>query len=229
VTLHGLDLFCGAGGATRGYQLAGFTMTGVDINPQPRYCGERFFKADAMSFPLDGFDFIHASPPCQRYSQATPPDKKGNHPDLLDATRDRLQRTGRPWVIENVPNAPMRSPIILCGSQFDLTADDPATGLHLALRRHRWFESNVAMLAPGPCSCRVARREGRIGGVYGGASTDNNRAKQIRHGGYTPSRIVQAEMMGIDWMTQRELNLSIPPAYTEHLGRQLLAYVEAAA
>jgi hypothetical protein len=123
-----LDLFCGAGGAAVGYHRAGFDVVGVDINPQPRYPFE-FHQADAMTFPLDGFDAIHASPPCQAYSHGTPPDKRSNHPDLLDATRDRLNAAGLPWVIENVPRAPLRSPVILCGSQFDLTAHDPATGL----------------------------------------------------------------------------------------------------
>lgn len=65
------DLFCGAGGCTRGYQLAGFHVVGVDNRPQPRYVGDHFIQADAMTYPLDGYDAIHASPPCQAYTQSS--------------------------------------------------------------------------------------------------------------------------------------------------------------
>ena len=138
-----LDLFSGAGGAARGYQMAGFHVTGVDISPQPRYVGDAFVRADAMTFPLDGFDAVHASPPCQFYANVTawrgdPTD----HPDLLGPTRERLIASGLPWVLENVPEAPVRRDFLLCGSQFGLK-----------FRRHRAFETSPRMFALIP-PCR---------------------------------------------------------------------------
>ena len=127
-----LDLFCGAGGAARGYQLAGFHVTGVDIAPQPRYAGDEFVQADAMTWPLDGYDSIHASPPCQAYANVTAwRGLRDDHPDLVAATRVRLEAAGVPWVIENVPEAPVRRDLLLCGSQFGLR-----------VRRHRAFETS---------------------------------------------------------------------------------------
>lgn len=127
-----LDLCCGAGGATRGYQQAGFHVTGVDITPQPRYCGDEFILADVMEAPLDGYDAIHASPPCPHYANVTrwrgDPD---SHPDLLDPVRRRLVTSGIPWVVENVPEAPMRRDFLLCGSMFGLK-----------VKRHRAFETS---------------------------------------------------------------------------------------
>ena len=115
-----LDLFCGAGGAAMGYHRAGFDVVGVDIKPQPHYPYE-FIQADAMTYPLDGFDAVHASPPCQHYSMVVRNfGYADRHPDLLAATRDKLQRDGLPWVIENVPGAPMRADYRLCGCMFGL-------------------------------------------------------------------------------------------------------------
>lgn len=120
--------------------------------------------------------------------------------------------------MENVVGAPMPSAIELCGAAFGLHAHDPATGLDLWLKRHRWFESSMALWGPGGCYCRGKE----IGGVYGGGSTDRNRARNVRRGGYTPSTSVRRELMGIDWMTAKALNQAIPPAYTEFLGRQVM-------
>jgi SAM-dependent methyltransferase len=127
-----LDLCCGPGGATRGYQEAGFHVTGVDIKPQPNYCGDAFILADALEVPLDGYDAIHASPPCPRYANVTRwrGDPEG-HPDLLGPIRQRLLSSGVPWVIENVPHAPMRVDFLLCGSMFGLK-----------VKRHRLFETS---------------------------------------------------------------------------------------
>lgn len=97
-----LDLFCKAGGAGMGYHRAGFEIVGVDIEPQPNYPFE-FIEADAMTFPLNGFDAIHASPPCQRYTQLGTREDLTHYPDLVDATRERLESSGKAWVIENVP------------------------------------------------------------------------------------------------------------------------------
>ena len=139
-----LDLFCGAGGASVGYHRAGFDVVGVDINPQPRYPFD-FVQADAMTYPLDGFDAIHASPPCQFYANVTA--WRGNphdHPDLIAPTRQRLIDTGLPWVLENVPEAPVRPDLLLCGSMFGLK-----------VRRHRAFETSPRLfsLLP-PCHHR---------------------------------------------------------------------------
>jgi hypothetical protein len=126
-----LDLFCGAGGAAMGYHRAGFDVVGVDHVAQPNYPFE-FHQADAMTFPLEGFDAVHASPPCQAYANVTAwRGSHHTHPDLLSATRERLEVSGKPWIIENVPEAPIRHDYLLCGSQFGLN-----------IRRHRAFETN---------------------------------------------------------------------------------------
>lgn len=203
-----LDLFCGAGGAARGYQQAGFHVTGVDVKTQPRYAGDVFIEADAMTYPLDGFDAIHASPPCQAHSTLNALWKR-DHPDLVAETRARLQAAGVPWVIENVPGAPLINPIVLCGSHFG----NGAGGRQL--RRHRLFESNVAMLAP---ACRHA---GQPVGVYGtGGGGQMTR-------GYKGTTEEYREAMGMPWATKAEIAQAIPPAYTEYVGGFLMNVVKA--
>jgi DNA (cytosine-5)-methyltransferase 1 len=126
-----LDLFCGAGGAAMGYHRAGFDVVGVDNRPQPRY-PFKFHQADAMTFPLDGFDAIHASPVCKGHARVTAwRGDRSRYPDQIAATRRRLLAWGGPWVIENVTEAPLRWDYLLCGSQFGL-----------AVRRHRVFETS---------------------------------------------------------------------------------------
>lgn len=127
-----LDLFCGAGGAGMGYHQAGFDVVGVDINPQPDYPFE-FHQADAMEFPLDGFDAIHASPPCQVFTALKTMHNAGEHFDLLTPMRARLKEWGGPYVIENVPGAPMQDHVTLCGSSFGLGVKK----YDRELRRHR--------------------------------------------------------------------------------------------
>ena len=219
-----LDLFCGEGGAGWGYHLAGWDVVGVDVSPA---CTRRY---PLDSIPFDAleylaahsreYDAIHASPPCQRYSHGTVAGHAHKHPDLIGATREALLATGLPYVIENVPRAPLVEPITLCGTMFGLTAtDDDGTLLHL--QRHRLFESNVKLAAP--------RHEHPSGvqwaGSYGGARRDKHEARHVRKGGYVPSKPVQERLMGVAWMTQKGLYESIPPAYTEHIGRQLLEVV----
>ncbi|MFH8696739.1 DNA cytosine methyltransferase [Streptomyces chartreusis] len=126
-----LDLCCGAGGLSMGYYLAGFDVVGVDNRPQPNY-PFTFHQADALTFPLDGFDLVHASWPCQHFAKVTAwRGSRADHPDLLAPGRTRLEASGIPWVIENVPEAPLRPDYLLCGTQFGLS-----------VRRHRVFETS---------------------------------------------------------------------------------------
>ncbi|HZZ55713.1 MAG TPA: DNA cytosine methyltransferase [Trebonia sp.] len=138
-----VDLYCGAGGATKGYQEAGYYVVGVDIEPQPSYCGDEFHQADAMSFDLGGFDVIHAGPPCQRYARVTRwRGRAEDHPDLLGPTIERLKAQSTPWIVENVPEAIPRPDLILCGSSFGL-----------AVRRHRHFLTSWPSFGlMAPCS-----------------------------------------------------------------------------
>lgn len=223
-----LDLFCGDGGAAMGYKRAGFYVVGVDIKKRPNYAGDEFHQADALTFPLDGFDAIHASPPCQHYSIATAGAGRAvrdSHPALIEPIRERLQALGPPYVIENVPLAPLIDPIVLCGTMFGLTAID-TDGQPLFLRRHRLFESNVR-LSGAMCHCSAWKKRGWwIGGVYGGGRSKRWEDRYVRRGGYTPHVAKRRELMGIDWMSMAALNESIPPAYTEFIGEQLLSNIQ---
>lgn len=199
-----LDLFCGAGGAAMGYHRAGFDeIVGVDIKPQKHY-PFTFVLGDALEYcRLHGaeFDAIHASPPCQCYSVTQNIwHNQAKHPDLVVPTREALIATGRPYVIENVPGAPLVNPIVLCGAMF---------GLHVY--RHRLFESNTLLLAPSHVR-HVARAS------YGRRPKADEFYTITGHF----ADVVGARMaMGIDWMTRDELSQAIPPAYTEHIGKQL--------
>ncbi len=213
-----LDLFCGAGGCSVGYARAGFEVVGVDIEPHPSYpfesiWGDALEVLDDLEDVSERFDVIHASPPCQVYTRAQhlrdAQGKTTDKPDLLAPTRAALIATGLPYVIENVPGAPMNYPLVLCGSMFGLK-----------VRRHRLFESNIPLLSPG---CDHAS-QGRPVGLYG-SMKDN-----IPQGGRTAHTIEEArEAMGIDWMRWRSTNQewndlkeAIPPAYTEFIGGQLM-------
>ena len=138
-----LDLFCGAGGAAMGYHRAGFEVVGVDIKPQPHFPFE-FHQADALEFPLDGYDAIHASPPCQHYAPVTRwRGSRDSHPDLVPAVRARLRVCGVAWAIENVTGSPLMPDFMLCGSMFGLP-----------VRRHRYFQTSVPIRLVPPCSHR---------------------------------------------------------------------------
>jgi len=219
-----LDAFCGEGGAAEGYSRLGFTITGVDHSPERlRHYPFRGLWGDAVAYIREHghtYDAIHASPPCQAYS-VTRFSHRTDHPDLIDETRDALTATGRPWIIENVIEAPLRNPVTLCGAYFGLTATDPSQPSPLVLRRHRIFESNIHLTGV-PCCCRGYTSQGyTIAGVYGGGTSDN-RPLGPRRGGYTPPKAVMADLIGAPWMTVEGLTQSIPPAYTQHLGRSLL-------
>jgi DNA (cytosine-5)-methyltransferase 1 len=145
-----LDLFCCAGGATRGLQQAGFHVTGVDHNPQPRYVGDRFVQADALTFPLEGYDFIWASPPCQAFSSLRALQKAKSYPNLIPQTRARLMATWTPWCIENVERAPLGDSgnlIMLCGTMFGLRIPSGDA----ELRRHRCFETSFPIVLRPEC------------------------------------------------------------------------------
>jgi DNA (cytosine-5)-methyltransferase 1 len=220
VRLRALDLFCGAGGATKGLQEAGFHVTGVDLAPQPRYVGDEFFQADAMEFPLDGYDLIWASPPCQAYSIANNIHGRTDHPDLVGSVRARLEARGGLWIIENVPGAPLKNPFTLCGRTFGL-----------GVKRHRVFEAPFLVLSP-PCprghpgdwvsifGHTVLSR----GHVIGKAKGGGNRIRR-RHLGTEVGR----EAMGIDWMTRKELSQAIPPTYSRFIGEQAVRLLTASA
>jgi DNA (cytosine-5)-methyltransferase 1 len=204
-----LDLFCGAGGAAMGYHRAGFDVVGVDIKPQPRYPFE-FHQADAMTFPLAGFDAIHASPPCQDHSTlAILRDQAHGTGWMLAATRIRLQEAGVPWVLENVRGAPMQPHLVLCGCVVGLGE----------LERKRLFETWPVLFDLRP-PCHHAKPPVDVTGTGGPASRPKGQRGGIHR---KPRNLAHArEVMGIDWMTRPELNQAIPPAYTEHIGTQLL-------
>jgi len=139
-----LDLFCGGGGASMGYWLAGFEVVGVDTAKRGRYPFAHF-QADALEFVRmygRDFDAIHASPPCQAYSRLAARHPEREYPDLIEPTREALQATGKPYVIENVPEAPLIEPVVLCGSSFFLGTNDE----QYQLRRHRAFETNWPLM-----------------------------------------------------------------------------------
>jgi hypothetical protein len=207
-----LDLFCGAGGAAVGYHRAGFDVVGVDINPQPHYPFE-FHQGDAMTWPLDGFDAIHASPPCQVFSRAghlrTAQGGKASSIDLLTPTLKRLK--GYRYVVENVPGAPIAG-TMLCGSMFGLK-----------VRRHRIFEGSQSFERRSTVCDHVT--QGRPVGVY------HVMNDHVPHGGTTARDLAEGQAaMGIDWMPWKALTQAIPPAYTEWIGAALMrTYAEAIA
>lgn len=209
-----LDLFCGAGGAGMGYHNAGFEVTGVDIKPR-KHNPHEFIQADALTYPLEGFDLIHASPPCQDHSImnnfASSPRGGGNGKntrgtgDYLAITRSRMIESGIPWVIENVRGAPMRPDYNLCGCMFDLPG----------LRRIRWFETSWG-------SGDQPGHKPHLGPpiVVLGGGTPGWWAKKY---GRKMTKEERFAAMGIDWeMSSLELGEAIPPKFTEYIARQFL-------
>lgn len=212
-----IDAFCGAGGAGRGYADAGFEVWGIDIKPQSSY-PYRFFRGDVFEvlpkliakYPVA---VVHASPPCQAYSKLTnlSPHPRSSYPDLVDQTRELLRSTDRPWIMENVELSPLETPTMLCGTMFGLGAS--VRGERRELRRHRFFESNQLLYAPGPC-----QHEHPVVNVYG-----NPGGFDRRRGRALASASEWGEAMGIDWMASRDMAQSVPPIFTRFLGEQLLA------
>ena len=202
-----LDAFCGAGGAAKGYQRAGFYVIGVDIKPQPNYCGDEFYQADALTvlrevrdYALAGdypYQAIHASPTCQHHANVT--GWRGNrddHPDLLTPTLRLLADIETPWVVENVPEALPTWDYVLCGSQFGLKVKR-----HRGFRRGNWS----AFEMQSPCM--------------------HHRLRPFEH----KAERAYADAMGCEWMSSAEARQAIPPAYTEHIGLQLIGQLERAA
>jgi DNA (cytosine-5)-methyltransferase 1 len=210
-----------------GYFRAGFDVVGVDIAPQKNYPFE-FIQADALVYCAEHgheFDAIHASPPCQAHSAMKTMYNARAHDDLVPATRELLRSLEKPYVIENVPGAPLITPFILCGTMFNLGWEDAE------LRRHRLFESSTFMLTP---KCAHGQRKAAVD-VYGGHLRNRRRRTIGVYGDGVRDSVRKADRgvadfsveegriaMGIDWMTLAELCQAIPPAYTEYIGRQLI-------
>lgn len=206
-----------------GIHRSGFEVVGFDIKPQKNYPFE-FHQADALTVDLTGFDFVWASPPCQAHTAMKTMHNAKPHVDLIPATRLKLMAWGCPWIMENVVGAPLTNPILLCGTMFGLGCEDAE------LRRHRLFESNMAMLSP---ECNHGSRTASIG-VYGGHLRNRKRTIGVYGEGVRDSvrksdrgvsdfNVSQGRAaMGINWMTLAELCQAIPPAYSEYLCRQVI-------
>lgn len=207
-----LDLFCGAGGACKGYQGAGFHVVGVDIKPQPHYCGEEFHQADALTYPLEGFDAYHASPPCQHFTKYknARKDLPAKYPNLIREVREKFHSV-RYSIIENVAGAPLINAYILCGSTFGLD-----------IQRHRYFETSFPLMTM-PCNHKIW-----IPNRFpGGRSRERGNARikcrgTVEIGRWNIPLKIQQKAMGINWMELEELSEAIPPAYTEFIGKYLM-------
>jgi hypothetical protein len=221
-----LDLFCGAGGAAMGYHRAGFDVVGIDINPQPDYPFE-FYRADAMQIlerrakgmgvwspsPLfHNIAVIHTSPPCQASSALTKGTNRGReYVDLIPRTRELLAAIGLPSVIENVQGAKVRRDLTLCGEMFGLD-----------VIRHRYFEVD-GFTAEAPTH---KPHRGRVRGWRHGVYYDGPYVAVYGDGGGKGSVTEWQAAMGIDWTDDRKaIAEAIPPAYTEHIGRQLIGHL----
>jgi DNA (cytosine-5)-methyltransferase 1 len=238
-----VDLYCGAGGATKGYQQAGFFVIGVDINPQPNYCGDAFIQMDALEFMarlattgliflyehetslghdvefrLDDIAAFHGSPPCQFHSGMTNcrPGLKDEYTDLISETRDFFEWFGIPWVIENVMGSPLRPDLLLCGQMFGRE-----------LYRHRLFESNVPLNPPTQLvPARYPHRECGWGHPLPASKAGHWTPGTIMSvAGHMAPVALARKIMEIDWTNREELAESIPPYYSEHVGVDLLSHI----
>ena len=226
-----LDLFCCAGGAGMGYHRAGWAIYAVDIDPQPNnpFPFHQGNALEVMAVLLAGgaidfthkdgrvewltladFDALHGSPPCQGYTALAA--VHGNEwPMLVPAVRDLFERSGLPYIIENVQGSPVRRDLTLCGEMFGL-----------GVIRHRYFELGGWS---GSAPAHKAHR-GRVQGWRHGAYFDGPYLAVHGEGGGKGSVAEWQVAMGIDWTgVRREIAEAIPPAYTEHIGRQLIDHL----
>lgn len=222
-----LDLFRGEGGAAEGYERAGWDVTGVDLKSLGHRGPGLFHQGDALEFLLrygHRFDAIHASPPCQAYVASrffnASLGRVKDHPRLIEPCREALLGTGLPYVIENVPQAPLLTPLTLCGSMFNLR-----------VRRHRRFESGHLLTAPGLCAHRGQDFVGIYGSSAGGRGWNDDGltdgyARKPRARSLDDARAAMGVEWAADWHGVKE---AIPPAYTEHIGSQLLDHLGRAA
>jgi DNA (cytosine-5)-methyltransferase 1 len=219
MTLRLLDAYSCAGGAGMGYSRAGFEVVGVDINPQPNYPFEHHV-GDAVEFIKEygqEFDVIHASPPCQTYLNLTRVNRKlgrtVDHPDLIGPTREALIASGRPYVIENVPDAKplLLEPVRLCGTAFGLP-----------LRRHRLFESNVPLVGKACEHKRFTEPKYWTGWRPNG---EHRLSTVVQVYGHAADKHEWPAAMGIDWATYDEIVEAIPPVYTAWVAQQLLDHL----
>ncbi|NQE62900.1 DNA cytosine methyltransferase [Caulobacter sp. RHG1] len=228
-----LDLFSCAGGAAKGYQLAGFHVTSVDIERQPRCTADEFVQANAVDLKSEwvaSFDAIHASPPCQFGSELTPANARGRHLNLIPLTREILRDSGRPYVIENVraARAHLISPVSLFGTMFDMHMVTSA-GRKYVLTRERLFETNWDLSAPadlGPQGHPIAN-------IYGGhlrcRSGEHRTGKGTGRTMDFPGEdrpALARQLMQMPWASMGEMSEAVPPPFTEHIGRQLRAILQ---
>lgn len=194
-----------------GLHRAGFDVTGVDLVSHDEY-PFKFIQCDALTVDLRGFDFVWASPPCQSYSAcARFRPQLESVPRLIDQIRSRLMANGAPWIIENVQGADLRrGSVMLCGTMFGLK-----------VFRHRFFESSLMLFVP-----EHHRHNGTVGKSASGSDYGRGRNGFVCVAGHAFSREMGSEAMGIDWMTRGQLAEAIPPAYSEHLGRQVIEHLE---
>jgi DNA (cytosine-5)-methyltransferase 1 len=187
-----------------GLHRAGFKVVGFDIEPQKNYPFE-FHQADALTVDLSGFDAVWASPPCQAYSFASRfhPERTGTYPDLIPAARAKLEQAGLPFIIENVPGAPVQKHVVLCGEMFGLR-----------VHRHRYFETgNAAVFG-------IKHGRHRLNGALNNCQVEEGYTRLVA--GHYSNFTDACDAMGIDWMSRSELAEAIPPAYSEYLGTQLI-------
>lgn len=215
-----LDLFCGIGGASMGYHMAGFEVVGVDIANQPNYPFQLISK-NALSLPialLRTFDLIHASPPCQHFTayrrnKSVAEGIEDRYQNLIPPTREMLTHAGVPYVMENLPGSPLRRDLMLCGSMFKTNSSSP----FMDVRRHRIFESTFSTPQP-KCNHKIWQKR-----KYKPSSNRTNKRFTIEIGSWDEPLALQKVAMGVNWgVTTRELSEAIPPAYTKYIGEQWL-------